>query len=107
MSKETIYISGPMTGIDDYNYPEFERHASEFRSDGIAVISPHEITPEFGLPYSHYMKRDIAALLLCDAIIMLDGWENSRGAKLEREIAIACGLRVSTVQEEALRRLKQ
>ena len=42
-----------------------------------------------------YMRSDIAALLTCDAIHMLPGWENSRGATVEHTIATALGLPIT------------
>ena len=38
------------------------------------------------------METDLAALRTCDAIYLLKGWENSRGAKKELAEAIAHGL---------------
>ena len=80
-----IYISGPMTGIPEFNYPEFERVKNLI---GERAISPHCIHKnETDLSWRGYMKRNIKALLECDEIVMLEGWENSKGAKLERLIA--------------------
>ncbi len=51
-----------------------------------------------GLPaeahWREHMRRDIALLLECDAIFMLEGWELSKGAKLELDVASSCGLKV-------------
>ena len=40
------------------------------------------------------MRRDIKVMVDCDVIVLLPGWGRSRGALLERQIAIALGLRV-------------
>ena len=40
------------------------------------------------------MDADLAAVRSCDAIYLLKGWENSRGAKKELAEAIKCGLEV-------------
>ena len=40
------------------------------------------------------MDADLAAVRSCDAIYILKGWENSRGAKKELAEAIACRLQV-------------
>jgi hypothetical protein len=82
------YLSGPMTGLPDYNRPAFNEAAKELRSHGFTVWNPAE---EFDAttiyPRKIYLRKDIEALLKCDAIVMLDGWENSAGAKLELDIA--------------------
>ena len=88
------YLSGPMTGLPEHNYPAFEAAAERLRSQGVQVISPHEITPPGAGPWSwaQHMRVDLAALLTADVIVMLPGWEGSRGARLEKAVAEALGL---------------
>jgi hypothetical protein len=40
------------------------------------------------------MRQDVKALMDCDAIAMLSGWEQSAGAAAEQAIAIACDIPV-------------
>jgi hypothetical protein len=40
------------------------------------------------------LAADLAAVRSCDAIYLLRGWENSRGAKKELSEALANGLQV-------------
>ena len=51
-----------------------------------------------GLPeeahWREHMRADIALLLGCDYIYMLKGWELSKGAKLELDVASSCGIKV-------------
>ena len=37
---------------------------------------------------------DMKMLFECDAICMMDGWEQSKGCKLELDVASSCGLTV-------------
>lgn len=89
-----VYISGPITGID--NYKEIFREAEErISSSGHDVINPaalSEVLPD--LECEEFMKLDFALLDLCDAILMLDGWVNSKGATREYHYAKAKRIKV-------------
>lgn len=88
-----IYIAGPMTGLPEYNHAAFSDAAAKLRYRGHEVINPHELNShELGYPWEFYMKRDIQKLVECDAIYLLNGWMESRGATLERHIAMALGI---------------
>ena len=85
-----LYIAGPMTGIEGFNFDAFYRAAHVWRESGWEVVNPaEEFDGKTDLPYRAYVERDIARLLTVDAIAMLDGWDgpNARGSVWEREIA--------------------
>lgn len=91
-SKEILYLSGPMRGFPDYNYPVFNELAEKLRSPelGFHVINPAENFPgeEPGArKYSEYMRLDIASVLNANGIVLMPGWEKSEGAKFEANIA--------------------
>jgi len=44
--------------------------------------------------WQSFMREDVKAMLDCDSIYMMSNWVNSKGAKIEREIAIYLGLKV-------------
>jgi len=89
-----IYLSGPMTGHQDHNFPAFHAAADRFRKAGWDVANPAE---NFGgrtdLPREVYLRADVAMLARCDAVALLPGWERSRGATLEAVLAAELGLR--------------
>ena len=87
------YIAGPMTGYPELNYPLFHSTAERLRKMGFEVISPAELNP-LTETYCNAMKKDICALIECDHILLLDGWEKSKGASLEKHIADVLGLTV-------------
>jgi len=90
-----IYVSGPMTGYEQFNYPAFERVTKELRELGLAVISPHEINPNDGsVSYEDCLRRDLLSLLLCDSMYMMLGWNASKGATLEKHIADCLGFKI-------------
>ena len=90
------YLSGPMTGLPGQNYAAFQAAAERLRAQDVQVISPHEIIPPGAGPWSwaQHMRVDLAALLTADVIVLLPGWESSRGARLEKAVAEALGLLV-------------
>ncbi len=92
-----IYISGPMTGIDRWNFPAFKATASEYRGAGFDVINPAELDGDedpANLKWSDCLRRDLSALMLCDTIVMLPGWSESRGSQLEHHVAVELGFNV-------------
>jgi hypothetical protein len=93
---KTIYLSGKMTGVAEFNYPAFHRNAAFLRENRWKVISPAELDADLGInentvmteeKYHEIIKHDYAALLQCDAVAFMPEWENSRGAKLESKFA--------------------
>lgn len=87
-----LYIAGPMTGLPAYNYPAFNTAAAALRQAGYEAVSP----TDNGLPpdaeWAAHMRRDLPMMLACDGVALLPGWEVSRGAILESETAITCGI---------------
>lgn len=89
-----VYIAGPMSGIPDLNFPAFHAAAAKLRELGFDVINPAEINTDPSAGWAACMRADIAQLVTCDGIALLPGWENSKGARLEKHIAEALGMRV-------------
>lgn len=92
---QSVYLSGPMTGIPEFNYPAFGERAAVWREAGWHVRNPAE---HFGgsmtESYGAYMRKDIQDLLEVEAIALLPGWEKSNGATLELSVARVLGLTV-------------
>lgn len=89
-----VYISGPMTGYPDDNRPAFDFARDILLIAGYEVVSPADILRGETHPYEVYLREDIRELIDCDRVYTLDGWENSRGAKLEVSIAYALNITV-------------
>jgi hypothetical protein len=103
MGMKKLYLSGPMTGISQFNFPAFNRAAQSLRASGYEVVNPAEMDEADATPqtWEQYLRRDIRVLLDCEGIALLPGWENSRGAKLEARIALALGMRPIYLTAEA------
>ncbi len=108
-----LYLAGPMSGYAEHNFPEFNRVAALLRAEGYEIFNPAE-NADGGVrrPRSFYMRRDIPALMDCEAIAALPNWQQSRGAWLEMWIAIDldipmfnCRMRDSSVSLEAIHTL--
>ena len=89
-----LYIAGPMSGYPDHNYPLFNATAAELRAHGVTVVNPVEITSNTTTDWLTCMRKDIAELVTCSAILMLPSWKVSKGARLEHYIAKKLGFTV-------------
>lgn len=89
-----VYISGPISNFDLSKQKRiFALAAICLKQDGYEPVNPFDN----GLPdeasYHDHMKADIQMLLSCNYIYLLDGWEHSEGARLEKHIAEKCGIK--------------
>lgn len=103
-----IYIAGPMTGREQWNFPAFFEAEAQLLALGYDVVNPAHndgATLEAALAsagsaekpnhtWGWYMRRDLPHVMGCDAICLLEGWRESRGALLEVHVAEALGMPV-------------
>lgn len=106
-----LYLAGPMTGLKDFNAPAFRQAAATLRGYGYEVVSPVEVDEEHGLKldgvpagttqhervtWGECLSRDVKIIADTgiDAIVLLPGWETSKGAKLEAFLGMQLGLSI-------------
>lgn len=104
-----VYISGRITGLDrDEARAAFAAAADHLASIGHEPVNPFDIPNPAGCgcpgdpgPYDSghtwvcCLRKDVEVIASsCDAIAMLPGWESSRGAMFELNVALTLGLRV-------------
>ena len=111
-----IYVAGPMRGIPEFNFPAFNRATNFLRRKGHEVFNPAEkdnerhgkdiskgnadgceetAAKEHGFDLRVALAEDLNFICRdADAIAMLPGWENSKGAQAELATAKALGLEV-------------
>lgn len=107
MNGKRVYLSGPMSGIIDHNSPAFADAERRCRDAGAAMVfNPATAWGHNDRPTSWYMRHDLNRLTLTegerplfDAVVLLDGWENSEGATLEYQVARASGIALVNLRE--------
>lgn len=83
-----IYLSGKISGTDlDYVRRLFDKVATTLRALGHEVTNPLCNGLSETDPWEEHMAKDIIDLLQCEGIYMLQGWEDSQGARIEYAIA--------------------
>lgn len=99
-SKKKVYISGPISGRERDDYMrQFANAAALLRCLGYRVCNPTRKLPARWpllyrlMGYHRVLLYDMRLLLRCDYIYMLEGWETSRGARLEKATADILGIK--------------
>lgn len=87
-----IYLAGPMSGLENYNYPAFDEAAASLRARGFDVENPAEnAAPPCG-SWAGYMRLSIVQMLACDCVVFLPYWDSSKGAQIEMALAKGIGM---------------
>jgi len=91
-----VYVSGKYTGDVDANIGAARAVAIRLWEMGHAVLCPHLNTQHFEIDcqvtYDQYIEGDLNMVARCDAMVMVNGWEASKGAKIEKEYAEKLGI---------------
>lgn len=118
MNKGKFYLTGPMRGLPLYNFPLFLSAGLLLRAKGYTIVNPAEMDLAAGFDVTMDLEKnkaihghdiaksfidDFQAILECDGIIVLPGWEKSDGAAVERAVTELCGKRVLRYSPEANR----
>ena len=117
-----VYISGPMSGVPQFNYPAFNAMAAELRKvvtgpgEHIEVFNPAEAaSPDVqakamasangmgdeGYPtQGEFIGQAVRTIINggFDALVMLDGWETSRGARCEAVAGVVSGCKIVKIE---------
>ena len=109
-----VYIAGPYTAPTpekvEENVKRAEAAAWLYYLIGYAVFCPHTQTHKIHLRYNYdeligyddWLQADIAFLKDCDLVAFLPGWEDSKGARMEFNIAIALGIQITFIDERQI-----
>ena len=94
-----VYLSGPISGLR-LSHANFKEAAKFLHDDGYTVLNPMDIklpSSKIDLErstWNYYMREGLKMLLCADCIYMLAGWEGSKGARIEFNLAVDLKLSV-------------
>lgn len=98
-----IYISGKISGTDlTKTRKRFAAAAKVTKRLGYEPVNPFENGLSEHDRWDAHMLKDIADLLQCHAIYMLQGWQESKGARIEYYIATEIGMHIMYEVEQPI-----
>jgi hypothetical protein len=102
-----VYISGPYSSKWAYVkarniHRAWEAALALWAIPGVYAICPHTNTmnmdgvasPDPEEDYRKFIQADLDLIGRCDAVMMMRGWQSSRGAVLEHDLALRLGKKV-------------
>ncbi len=103
---DIVYLAGPMTGYDNYNFRAFDdTERLLHKRYGCSVVNPAEVDRAVQVHAvmegrskremtEFFMDLNTATIKKCTALALLEGWEDSAGAR--HELAMADRLDIKT-----------
>lgn len=89
------YISGKITDLPtDHVIAKFKQAEQQIMAFGHEPVNPLKNGLDMESHWNSHLIADIALLLECDAIYLLSDWKDSKGARIEANIAEECGLQI-------------
>lgn len=91
---KTTYIAGPITGMKDLNFPAFFAMEEKLKDIGVEnVLNPASNKKDPNTTsWKEFMVDAIDMVMRSEQVVFLEGWEKSKGARVEMELAIGLGL---------------
>lgn len=85
---KTGYLSGPMRGHEDLNFPAFDEARDFLEKRGWLIYSPADLDRFRNIPmeeqaFEECMRRDYTVIARSGALFLLKGWEASIGSNAE------------------------
>ena len=94
MGDMIIYIAGKVSGIEIEARVLFKRAEIELLIQGHDVINPMELEHDHDKTWQSYMRECISAMMKADALYLLPNWRESKGARIEVQLAHNLGIKI-------------
>ena len=102
--KKRLYLAGKITGLPEEEYQiKFKSAANAYESLGFEVCNPAHFVKQEGFhlfPWETIMKECLTRMFLCDGVVLLYDWQNSKGACIERDLAIKLNIPIFYPHED-------
>lgn len=103
-----LYVAGPMSGYPQFNFPAFDAAIERLGKRGYIAVPPVDLLdPEArriclasmdgklakvgNKEWADFLSEDVKLIAKdVDGVAVLEGWERSRGARLETFVARLC-----------------
>ena len=97
-----VFLSGPMTGYPGYNFQRFNLAEKQLADAGIECVNPVHICKKYKeehvladkVVFDKMIAEQQEAERGCDAILLLDGWQMSKGVRLELKTALEMDMQI-------------
>jgi hypothetical protein len=96
-----VYISGPISLNGTLSSAQVELNRRRFKAVALWLrrrqhvpLDPTDQAVVEGWQWADYMRVALAQLLRAQAILLLPGWQESRGSRLEHQVAVALGMEI-------------
>jgi hypothetical protein len=99
LTNKTVYLSGGITGVYDYIGAFAEAKKAVAAAGARVIINPAELPS--GWDWGHYMAACLGVLRCADCVVMLPGWQASKGACIEIKHAMRRGIKCYDLEEVA------
>lgn len=110
--EDVVYVAGPYTAKEDFdrlrNIEKASRVTAQLWSMGVYGLCPHKITAFFGglCSESVFIEGGLEFLRRSDAVVLVEGWENSGGTLGEIELAMEIGIPVYEGVEDFMNKIE-